>query len=339
MTFPKVTAVVVTYNAWEMLKKCLPTIVDQDWPEYEVCVVDNASKDDTVVNLKKEFPTVRVLALDENRHYAGACDAGVEATQSDYVALLNNDIFLPRDFVSRSVKALQAAPKAAVVGPAVDNMNMDMTQYPYNGTMSVVGGVIHNVVRDASRNFGIPGCSFVYQRGALGLPFDRDYRFTHEEVYLSWRAHFLGYDVLRLPDLLVKHIGGASVSHLSDENRYLLERNRMLNFLTFFSTGTILRLWPLMKLTHMWERLGDLRAGRPWAPIRRARTWLRENQTVILEKRRALQAQRRVPDCEIVALMSCKLTNHANVPARIVNAVSWLWCLVVGLRTWEFQKK
>jgi len=332
---PKVTAIVLTYNGWDMLRQSLPTVLAQDWPGLEILVVDDCSQDGTPEKLAQEFPTVQVLALPENHGFAGASNAGVEFTRGEYVALLNNDIYLPTNFISRMVEILETCPQAAVAGPGVYNLKLNMAHYPYNGSMSLTGTVIHNVFKDPALTFGAAGCSLVFKRSLLGLPFDADYRFFHEEIYLAWRARLLGYTVLRLPDVVVKHVGGATVGDLKDENRFLLERNRCLNFLTFFSKSTRLRIWPLMLLARLVERLGDWQAGRSGEPIRRARQWIRRHRSLLQSKRHVLQSQRRIPDKDIICWMSYKITNHYRFSGKLVNRLAYFWCRLVGLKTWE----
>lgn len=333
---PSVTLLVLSFNGWPLLSECLKNVVAQDWPGLDILVVDNGSTDHTAENVRREFPHVRLLALPKNLGFAGANNAGAAASASDYLALVSNDVYLPTNFVSRLVAALEADPKAAIAGPGVYNLNLNMAHYPYNGSMSLTGTIIQGVFRDPALTFGAAGCSLIYKRGLLGLPFDPDYGFFHEEVHLAWRARLMGYTVLLLPDTVVRHIGGATVGDLSDENRFLLERNRRLNFLTLFSLCTRLRVWPLLWLSRFAERLADLQQGRTWAPIRRARAWVRLHRAEIADKRRSLQAQRAVPDAEIIRWMSCKVTNQRTFLGWLLNLKARVWCRLMRLKTWEF---
>ncbi|MBN1595782.1 glycosyltransferase family 2 protein [candidate division FCPU426 bacterium] len=338
MNPPRVSAVVLTYNGWHLLSSCLSTVLAQDWPDLEILVVDNGSQENIAGEVTKHFPRVPVLVLPHNLGFAGANNEGVRHTSGDYVALLSNDVRLPPDFIRRLVENLEATPLAAVAGPAVYNLNMDMARYPGNGSMSLTGTVIHNVFRDLRLTFGAAGCALVFKRELVGLPFDDDYQFFHEEIYLAWRARLRGYTVLREPGVVVEHVGGATVGSLSDENRFLLERNRCLNFLLFFSNSVRLRVWPLLLLARLLERLSDWRQGRAFTPVRRARRWLKEHRLIWLAKRRALQSERRVPDKDIVRWMSCKITNHSGWAGALFNRLAYIWCLSAGLKTWEMVK-
>lgn len=336
MTRPSVTLLVLTYNGWPLLAECMKNVLLQDWPGLDILIVDNGSTDGTAENVRREYPRARLLVLPQNVGFAAANNAGAAASTGDYLALVSNDVYLPTNFVSNLVAALEADPQAAIAGPGVYNLNLNMAHYPYNGSMSLTGTIIQAVFRDPSLTFGAAGCSLVYKRGLLGLPFDPDYGFFHEEIYLAWRARLMGYKVLRLPNTVVKHIGGATVGAVSEENRFLLERNRCLNFLTLFSLSTRLRVWPLMWLARIVERLADWRQGRSWEPVRRARAWVRTHGTEIAAKRRSLQARRRVPDAEIIRWMSCKITNHHGLLGDLLYFKCRVWCWLMRLKTWEF---
>jgi GT2 family glycosyltransferase len=338
MSKPSIAAVVLTYNRYDLIQTCLPTILAQDWPGLEVLVVDNGSTDGTPEKLAAEFPGVKVLVLPQNLGFAGGNNAGVQACgPADYIALISNDVRLPADFVRRLVEALERTPGAAIAGPRVDNLNLDMAQFSRNGTMSLVGTVVQNVFADPSLSFGAAGCSLVYKRAVLGLPFDADYAFFHEDVYLAWRARLLGFTVLYLPEVMVRHLGGATLGTVSAENRFYLERNRRMNFLTLFSDSTRLRVWPLMWLSRLLEWAGDARAGRSREPLRRVRQWLRQHRAEVRDKRRRLQLQRGVPDREIIRWMSYRVTNFPGIAGKLANAGARCWCRLTGLRTWELS--
>lgn len=339
MNRPTVAAIVLTYNGWDRVKKCLATVLAQDWPDLKILVVDNGSADKTPEKIRATYPGVEVLSLPENLGFAGANNAGVSHTRSDYVALISDDVFLPGNFISSLVAALEADPRAALAGPGVFNLQLNMAHYPYNGSMSLTGTVIQNVFRDTTLTFGAAGCSLIYKRDLLGLPFDEDYGFFHEEIYLAWRARLKGFTVLRLPNVVVKHIGGATVGKLDDENRYYLERNRLLNYLTLFSGRTRRRAWPLWCLARLGERAGDWRQGRSQKPLRRARRWIRAHKTLVRAKRQTLQSERKVPDQEIIRWMTCRVTNQQGLAGRWLNRLALWWCWLAGLKTWEFQEQ
>jgi GT2 family glycosyltransferase len=330
-----VSAVVPNYNGERLLGPCLESLRRQDLAGLEVIVVDDASTDHSREMVRRDFPEFRLLTQARNAGFCSACNAGAAAARGKYVALINSDTVLPSDGLSRLAACLDSRPVAWVAAPHINNLNLDMSRYPGRGTMSVTGIIIQNVFRQPGDIFGAPGAALLFRRTAVGLPFDPEYQFFHEDVYLSWRTWLAGQEVAACPEVVVDHLGSATVQAQPSRNRWLLERNRWLNALTFWSAGTLFRLWPLWLLVLPLEWLADVSAGRPLGPRLRAYLWLLAHPLRIRRKRRALQAQRRVPDREILKRMSCRVTNTDTRAARWANALARGWVRLVGLKTFD----
>lgn len=104
-----VELIVLTWNGADLLRKCLPSVVEaaRNCPiPATVLVVDNGSVDDTIPLLNLSFPTVRVLKLSENLGFVLGNNQGVKASSADVVLLLNNDMLVDKDFVGPLIEAL-----------------------------------------------------------------------------------------------------------------------------------------------------------------------------------------------------------------------------------------
>ena len=100
MATPLVSVIVPCYRPGLLIDGCLEGLLDQDLDgPYEVIVVDNGSRDDSVEFLREEFPEVRVVSLDRNYHFAHGSNVGVGAAKNDVVVLLNNDMFVDPGFL------------------------------------------------------------------------------------------------------------------------------------------------------------------------------------------------------------------------------------------------
>src|SRR5437764_12881982 len=103
-----VAVVVVTYDALPWLEPCLASV-----EEYETVVVDHGSTDATLDLVRERFPRVRVLER-ENRGLAAGWNAGIAATSSRYVLLLNADAWALQDAVERVVSFADEHPRTAL---------------------------------------------------------------------------------------------------------------------------------------------------------------------------------------------------------------------------------
>ena len=86
-----VTVIIVNWNGAHLLRRCLSAVLAQTYPSYEVIVVDNASTDNSVELVQRDYPAVRLIQNRSNVGFASANNVGIAASQSKYVATLNND--------------------------------------------------------------------------------------------------------------------------------------------------------------------------------------------------------------------------------------------------------
>lgn len=89
---PELSVVVVSWNCAALLGECLRSLQALAGAvSYEVIVVDNASHDDTLAMLGRDFPTVRVIANSDNLGFAKASNQGMAAAAAPLFCLLNPD--------------------------------------------------------------------------------------------------------------------------------------------------------------------------------------------------------------------------------------------------------
>ena len=112
----RTAVILVTFNGWEMTRNCLSDMAAQltDSEHFVIAIADNASSDDTVENLRKEFPTVHVYPSDKNLGFGAANNLAIKGLLGDKesfdsICLLNNDTrFLP-NMLPRMQKAWEKA--------------------------------------------------------------------------------------------------------------------------------------------------------------------------------------------------------------------------------------
>lgn len=117
--------VIVNYNTCELLRRCLETVFASVGVMFRVCVVDNASPDESAVMVAREFPQVMLIANTENVGYPAANNQGLRAlgfggdgaTAPRYALLLNPDTELPSDALQQVVALMEARPELGALGP------------------------------------------------------------------------------------------------------------------------------------------------------------------------------------------------------------------------------
>ncbi|KAF0142485.1 MAG: putative glycosyltransferase [Stygiobacter sp.] len=113
---PEVSIIIVNYNGFDLLEKCLSTLQEFTKTSYEVIVVDNGSTIDDVDEVALKFPDVRTIKLGKNLGYAAANNIGLKEATGEYLLLLNNDIVFVEDVISATVGFSKLVNDEAIIG-------------------------------------------------------------------------------------------------------------------------------------------------------------------------------------------------------------------------------
>jgi N-acetylglucosaminyl-diphospho-decaprenol L-rhamnosyltransferase len=117
-----VSIVIVTFQARELLRRCLDALAaDGTALDRQVIVVDQASDDGTASWVAEAHPEVELVALDRNVGFGAGNNRGVALARGRHVLLLNSDAFVSPGAVDELVRFLDATPRAGAVGPRLRN--------------------------------------------------------------------------------------------------------------------------------------------------------------------------------------------------------------------------
>lgn len=221
------TVVVLNWNGLEDTRSLLRTLercrVPEGW-RLEVIVVDNGSSDGSVGALGREFPAVELVALGENRRFAGGNNAGLARALergADAVMLLNNDTEADPGLVERLLLALDQHPGAGAVAPLIYfAAPSDRIWYAGGRLVPALGLAAHRGLR--SRDDGrfrsvedtgyLTGCCLLATREAWERvgPLDERYFIYAEDADWCLRARAQGLRLLFVPTARLWHKVSAS---------------------------------------------------------------------------------------------------------------------------------
>ncbi len=112
--------VIVTFNSRREIDGCLHSLIAHPPAlDHEIVVVDNASTDGTAGHLRRQWPQVRLIEAGANLGFGRGSNAGIRATSSAMVLLLNPDARVPGGALDRLAARLAAQPGVAIVGPRI----------------------------------------------------------------------------------------------------------------------------------------------------------------------------------------------------------------------------
>ncbi len=239
---------IVTFNSESDIGACLDSVSKQTYPEFHVCVFDNASADRT-----REIVVahdIELVSSTTNTGFAKAHNVLIQRNPGDYVLILNPDAVLRPDFLKTLVEALEARPDAASASGKLlrmDGLTLDST-----------GIVMLRNQRHLDRGadepdlgqfdkggeiFGPSGAAALYRRSALedvaidGQFFDEDFFAYREDADLAWRCRLMGWTSIYVPEAVALHRRRvtperrgqlpALINYHSVKNRFLLRINNM----------------------------------------------------------------------------------------------------------------
>jgi len=118
--FPPVAACVLTYNSRQWIRRCLTSLLESDYPDLTVLVVDNDSQDGTGEAVRPFLPSIHYLPTHVNLGYAEGNNVGMRWAMgrgAQYVMILNPDTWVEPDTVSKLVRAAEANPRYGILSP------------------------------------------------------------------------------------------------------------------------------------------------------------------------------------------------------------------------------
>jgi GT2 family glycosyltransferase len=294
---PLVSVIVVCLNAEDVLARCIDHLFAQDYPNYEIIVVDDASDDDTVGVARQaaQRGELTLLLSRRNRGCPSARNLGLSRAGGEIVAFVDADGFAAPDWLSGVVEAFS---DDATIGAIASTVFFDENPLVLNGA----GGTVnrqgwaadlsmnepYGVAAVASQTLYPMGCGMALRREVVERvgPFDEQMLNYYDDVDYGIRIWRAGYRVVVAPNAWVDHRAGGGDSAMK---RLLCERHRMRVVLKHTD-------WPPLREWFVRE-LESLRRASSRVRLRklRAAAWNLRRMPSLLSYRRPQRGSPRVP--------------------------------------------
>lgn len=240
---PLVAIIILNWNGKEDTLACIESLQKMHYANKQIIIVDNASTDDSIERIKREFPELELVVNSANLGYAGGNNAGIRYAvkkQVDYLLLLNNDTIVDQHLLNRLVQVMNDHPQIGAVSPMIYyHTSPDVFWF--------AGGVIDRQRSETvmlgcgepdrgqfgEQPFPIDyanGCAMMIRSEVLNKVGFLDERFFmyYEEVEWCHRIRKAGYDILAVPGAKVWHKIDPDRRNASARVHYLMTRNRLL---------------------------------------------------------------------------------------------------------------
>jgi len=311
---PRLTAAVLNYNGRELLEIILPSLAAQSYDDFDVVVIDNGSTDSSCGYLAEHWPQVRAVGVGpRNIGVTAALNVCLQASTSELVALLNNDLELHPDCLAELVRALDEHPEAgSAAAKLMDFQDRDVLDgagdiYLWSGEANRRGQGDRDVgqYEQPQAIFGACGGAAAYRRSALEAvgEFDEQFFAIYEDVDWSFRAQLAGFSCRYVPTAIVYHMGSATLGRgLSDFTLYHNWRNGIWVVFKNYPLSALLRHGHQFVNSQLHNLVWAKQTGRITVFLRVWRDALR-GLPAVLRKRRAVQRSRTIGRAELERLI------------------------------------
>jgi GT2 family glycosyltransferase len=204
---PRVSVVVASYNGARTLEACLASLDRLNYPDYEVILVDDGSKDDTR-HIASDHPDARYI-FQENKGLSVARNTGINAATGDVVAFTDSDCRADEDWLYYLIGDLLRSDFAGIGG---HNFLPPEDSCVAAAVMVSPGGPAHVMLTDREAEH-IPGCNMAFYKWALDdiAGFDPIYRKAGDDVDVCWRLQQAGHRIGFSPAGFVWHYRRSTV--------------------------------------------------------------------------------------------------------------------------------
>jgi len=215
----KLSVIIPNYNGLNYLKKFLPSVIEQDYQEKEIIIVDNGSDDGSKHLIRKYNNEIILIELDQNYGFSQAVNEGIKHARGEYVILLNNDINLTREFLTTLFQSISQKRNAFSVQSKMLKYK-DKTMIDDAGNnLSILGWTKKRGTGKSARFCDKPAKIFSSCAGAaiykkslfdeIGY-FDESFFAYLEDVDIGYRSRIYGYENWYCPDAVCSHVGSGT---------------------------------------------------------------------------------------------------------------------------------
>jgi GT2 family glycosyltransferase len=240
----KVSIVIPNFNGKHFLNDCFKSLLKQKNQIEEIILVDNGSRDGSQDFIKKymeKYSFFKIIENEKNLGFSVAVNQGIEASKSDFVFLLNNDVEVDEYSIVNLLKCINSRPKIFSVASKMiqfNNRNLiddagDM--YTILGHTKRLGFNKESTKYNSSKEiFSSCGGAALYRKSVfkeIGY-FDESFFAYMEDVDIGYRGKIAGYKNLYCPKSKVYHVGSGSSG--SQYNSFKIKLSAKNNVLVFY---------------------------------------------------------------------------------------------------------
>lgn len=271
--------IILNWNSYKDTIECLESLRKNDYQDYKIILIDNASSNESVVELKKYISSlddskkIQLVANPENSGFAKGCNIGIDIAkkQSDceYIWLLNNDTIVLKNAISPLVEKLKLK-KADVVTPQINYFNPNNVVWNCGGKISRLG--FRKYYFAGKNEFAVPrkeflsvsfltNCASMFRKDFFdNYKIDERFFFGEEDFSLSLYCKKNRKKMLCVLDSKIYHKVSVSINSNSvkaENKHFVYYLNRFVDMKSVFHNALLFFLWKHFYFLYMKRLLKD----------------------------------------------------------------------------------
>lgn len=246
-----ISIIIVNYNGRKFLPRLIKSLKNQIYKNIEILLIDNTSKDSSVLYIKEKHPNINTVII-KNNGYGSACNIGAKHAKGKYLMFFNEDMYIPKDFVEKMIKCRKTlkngGKKMGAIGCKIVpfDTNPKKTEPYYGGKLDFLGFPNDNY--NPNKNaFIINGCPFFIEKKLfLSIKgFNKNIFLYGEDADFSWRLKIFGYDNYINNKTCLYHYGGGVIGKMSPKKLAYIIYGSFIPVISNFNTFILILILPI----------------------------------------------------------------------------------------------
>ena len=324
---PIVTVAIVAYQAGAFLQRCVNGLAAQTFSGFEAIILDNASIDGSISQLRLPAERFRIESLGKNLGFAAANNIAARVGRGTWLATLNPDAIPHPDWLACMMQGITRWPHAASFGSTQLSLERPDVLDGAGDVWHAAGlawrgrsGWPATSNPDEGEIFGPCAAAALYRRDIFLMlgGFDESFFCYCEDLDLAYRLRLAGYTSMQIPSAVVRHVSGGISGEKSDFTLFHGHRNRIWTFVKNTPGAGFWALLPWHIAIDAVMLYGGYR-DRKAAPIARGYIAAIKGLPAIWQTRRQIQSARRASTISVLKVMGWGLLSFRTrdvVPRR-----------------------
>ena len=254
-----VSIIIITYNNEKFIRRCLESLSHTLYPNFEIIIVDNGSKDGTI-NCVKDFikytprlkSKIKIIVNTKNIGHAAAVNIGVKYARGKFIVLLDSDTEVEPNWLIELIKVMESDPRIGVAQSKLLSMR-DRTKIDSSGGRVDYCGIEQSPSLSLKKDFSCnPVENIFYAKSAALITrreifyeagmFDPDFFVYGDDKDFCWRVHLRDYRVVVVYNSVVYHYGGGTMgSALSPFAVFHWRKNHLASLIKNYSLSNLIK--------------------------------------------------------------------------------------------------